>query len=356
MAPEQDTIERKLEYLRKLASIKGIYLSMLKWGATLESIHLNIGASIAYRMLMDMYLHLNFNLDPSGWLWHNLDFTKMFTPNFPPHPYTPTLGTMTSPEIENICWHLSHVISTKEKYLWAQTDEAVKIRIRWIREMMIGRGMDPDVVNGIFALLAVIEGKVRITTYVGLAVVGLSEVMPTHFDVRSPQDWKTPISCEAVSLYENHVGFVRVGWCRVTVPYGSPEIMATEELCDHFTNSVEDFRKRTGMVAGSPEETLYQRVFMLQREQKYHWEGGRHQLILQTIINAVKRVLDREGIIVQFRMMYISFAQEIYYLKYDTHRLWKRWKKILTESEVVDKYVRSGCDRDLLERILAIVT
>jgi len=351
MSEETGTIERKLEYLRKLASIKGIYLSMLNWEALLPVTHMNIASNVTYRMLMDMYLNLNLGIDSSTFEWHPLDYRKMFTPEFPPHPNPANIGSMTPKDLENSLWAFRYFVSSPEGYFAKHMSLTLAEHIYWYGETLRKRGVDTTVIDIMVDLLAFLEGFCKVTTYVGLATVGVSEVMPSWIDIRNPYDWKSTMSIQVTAIYESIVGLARVGYCRVTAPYGAPYLSVTTDLTDHFTASVEDFRKRTGMVAGSPEKTLYQRIFMLQREQDYHQHGGEHQIKLQTIINTVKKVLDREGIMVQARMSYINFAQEIYYLKYEPHRLWKRYKIMLTEDEIIDKYKRGGLNEDILREI-----
>ena len=86
-----------------------------------------------------------------------------------------------------------------------------------------------------------------------------------------------------------------------------------------------------------------------------HVQGGHHQIRLQNLKNHIKRMLNEKGVIAQFRMAYLSFAQELYYLKYEPHRKYKQWKKILTDDELVNKYVRMGCDKNILNEIKEVV-
>jgi hypothetical protein len=170
------------------------------------------------------------------------------------------------------------------------------------------------------------------------------------------------------------VGIARVGYARV----GSFQIKPKPELAERFQQQVKEFKERAGKVAveypfptyppyaygyappAQPyapikPELLYPRAFMYQRVDQYHYNGGSHQIKLQTLINRIKQLLDSEGIMAQQRMSYIAYAQELYYLEYDPHRLWKRWKQILSRSDLRTKYIAMGMDEAILSKIEDIV-
>ena len=97
------------------------------------------------------------------------------------------------------------------------------------------------------------------------------------------------------------------------------------------------------------------RIFMLQRVDQYHYEGGKYQVLSQNLINSVKKILDLAGIMAIARMSYIAYAQELYYIDHPTHRLYKRWKGILTKDDVTTKYLAMGLDSDVMTKIATLV-
>jgi len=337
---EHSLVERKLNYIRFLASIRGVNDAMLRWELLIPLIHINIGGNVLFRLLMDMYMHLNLNIDPTEFQWHNLNFEKMFVPEFPPHWYTPNLGQLSPAQIENYWkkhWY------TALKIIW------------WFEKILKDRGVEDIVLQLLRIIYTVCEAKCKITTYVGSAIVGVSTVMPTWIWMRSPYNFKDSYKVYPINIYENYVGFSLVGFARVISPPYGGTMFLSKDLADHIKSSVDEFRTRTGMVHGSPEQVLWQRVFLWQRYKRLHEKGGEHQLKLQSIIRKVKEICNREGVVAQARMAYIAFAEELAYLKYKGHRYWKHWKEILTEDEIVDKYKRMGCQLSILNKIRSVI-
>jgi len=348
-------VARKLDYIRFLASIRGVNDAMLRWELLLPLIHINIGGNILYRLLMDMYMHLNININPTKFQWHNLDFEKMFVPEMQPHWYTPNLGQLSPAQIENLMWAVREQLSTREGYYWKKHwYHALKI-IWWFEDILRSRGVEDIVLKLLRNITVMCEAKCKITTYVGTAIVGLSVVMPNYVWMRSPYNFKDSFKVYTINIYENYVGFSLVGFTRVISPPYGGTMLLSPKLAEHVKSRVDDFRTKTGMVHGSPEEVLWQRVFFWQRYKRLHEKGGEHQIKLQSIITKVKQICNQEGIVAQHRMAYIAFAEELAYYKYKGHRLWKHWKEILTEDEIIDKYKRMGCDESILNKIRSVI-
>ncbi|MBA7556111.1 hypothetical protein ES705_48809 [subsurface metagenome] len=101
--------------------------------------------------------------------------------------------------------------------------------------------------------------------------------------------------------------------------------------------------------------TLYQRIFMKQRVDQYHYQGGKHQLKMQYNIKNIRPILDRLGVAGNARMMYMCFANEVVYFDHEGHKLYKRWKKLLTPEDVIQKYNKMGCDITVLREIKGMV-
>jgi len=168
-------------------------------------------------------------------------------------------------------------------------------------------------------------------------------------------DWKTEGEFETEFPYENHFDFARWDYARfydtgVTIKPPLPEVL---------DKIIKDFQTRSGYVEieeqGVKYNVLHQRVFMLPRAEKYHWEGGRHQLKLQRIINEVKRLLDRRGISGNLRLGYLSFAQQLAYLYYKSHKYWKHWRDVLTPEDLINKFKKLGLDENILGEIRRMV-
>lgn len=345
----KETYERKMQYVRKLASIEGVHLNMYRWASALDWYYSSIGLNVSFRFLLNMYMTLDFHTDPSNFDWHNVDWWNMFTPAFEK---VPVLDAETSAWLERLFWNVRYWATEKDIPYWKLAGIALKEKMKIAKDILIQRGFSEYFVDMMEEKVALVEGKLSITSYVGFAVVGLSKVYDRWgLKVRNPANWTEELTLETVAMYESHVGFARVDHSRVT---GSPQ--PKKELADHFAGQIEGFRKRVGEVTASPEVlTYYQRIFWWRKTDKMHRHGGYHQVRLQSLARDIRPILDSAGIIASMRGLYISFANELFYLTYEPHRYWKRWKKQLTEPELLEKYIKYGCDKNILEKIKRVV-
>jgi hypothetical protein len=94
---------------------------------------------------------------------------------------------------------------------------------------------------------------------------------------------------------------------------------------------------------------------MLQRVDQYHYHGGTQQLKMQYNIKNIKPILDKHGVISNMRSMYYNFAHELCYASHDSHRLYKKWRKLVAEEDIIQKYIRMGCDEHILREIVGMV-
>lgn len=351
----ESLVKRKLEYIRMLASIRGAYQATLRWEALLPIIHVNLGGKYLLRLLLDMYLALNLNIDSSEFQWHNLNFKKIFSPEIPEDIPTPNLGRMSPTNLEQLAYSLLLQLVTKEGYYWKKSGYHALKTVWWFEDILRENGVDEIVLVVLRDIISVIIAKTQVTTYVGTAIVGISRVNPTSVYTLDPYNYKKKRIIYPTAFYENYVGFARVGYARVGAVMKGSEYYFTETLVDHVKETLIPFLQRTGMVHGSPEQVLYQRVFWWRKHKKMHTYGGHHQLKLQMLIRKVKQILDQEGVLAQHRMAYIIFAEELAYLKYKGHRKLKYWKEILTEDQLIDKYKRMGCKESILEKIKKVV-
>lgn len=383
----KEPIDRKKAYVETLASIDGIDLSMLDWGSLLDLINLEIGIDVVLRTLLDLFLHLNLHFDFGEFDFHNIDFKFEFEPEFIEIPkarydmtkygycyYDPEQAT--SMNLERMIWKWRKWAIERHELTHKSADQSLKNLIANIKESLKEKGLKPEYLDAMEETLSLVEGKFFTTPYVGFTIVGahkvgkkVGEAMELKF--RDAKDWKSEWKIKAYNLYENYVGYARVGYARVT----SRRMRIKKSLPDHIKKEISDFRKRVGVAVEKGKfaipyygdqyapptgyeyesKILYPRVFFLQRVDKLHYEGGSHQIKIQTIINNVKKRLDKHGVVAQARMAYLAFAQELFYLYYKPHKLWKRYRSMLTEKDLMDKYKNMGCDKDMLEIVKGVV-
>jgi len=287
-------------------------------------------------------------------------------------------------DIERFAWDHRYHVAEKNTLEYKKQSTALKTLLEAKKDSMKNIGINPLVVDHTESIAAMVESRVLRGFYVGFAVVGLSRVSQKHeepdpfrarCDARWYENWKDIVDSESVVSHEPLVGYGRVGMFRVA----HYAMMLSKQLTDVAVQKINDFWLRSGLVEAGELSTygglgyqafgyegvygayagylaekykaLYPRVFMLQRVDQYHYEGGHHQILLQTVINRVKQICNKAGIIATVRTAYTSYAQEIYYQKHDSHRLWKTWKRLVSVDDITNKYVQMGCDITVLNRI-----
>jgi len=391
----EDVLHRKLAYLASLADPNAIFTIGDKLINQLKDTQLEISYEAVWRTLEQLYLTLNLTID-----WSQMDFPWLPEDwNFPDD-----LGDLTNPpseqtqkayydvsyydlsyydppevvykDIERFAWNTRYKVSEKHTLEYKKMSVSLKKLIESLKDSLKKTDVADFIPDVVESTLAMVEGRILRGSYVGFSIVGLTRVSKRHepwmkyrapCPTRYPKDWKTIIETESVLAWESVVGFSHVGYARVGAWY----MFLNKAISDAMIQRINEFWTRTGLVeAGElspyggiayyrypPEKikTLWQRIFMLQRMDQYHFEGGKHQLKMQYDIKRIRQLLDQHGVISPLKGAYISFANELKYLEHDSHRLHKRWKKLITEEDIIDKYKRMGLDENILEEIRRLI-
>jgi len=343
----QDAFLRKLSYLTGYASVEGVDLTARKWSSYPGIIYSNIGANVLFRLLMNLYLSLSAHLDSSRFRYFPIDFTQVFEEYYEPRPFPPPKGRLDDSDVELLTWYFRRMATTREGVFY----KADRLSLSKLMEYLVGqmktRGADETWARYIFDLYAVVEGKLQVATIVGLAIVGVSRVQPRTFTVRLPPDFTQAMECENLYVYESHVNIARVNYARVFKVPGSWK----KETADYFASRVDEQITWQSSMSFSPEMLFWPRVFLWTRVDDLHWEGGKYQLELQRIRNEVKPILDANGVANFFRVQYLNFAYELYYLRHRGHRTTRWWKANLTPEDLIEKYKAAGLDEAILRQI-----
>lgn len=368
-------LERKLAYVDNLASREGIDLSMLTWEFELDEILKNISFNVIFNYLLNIYLNFNLHFDLTELDFQMPDFCKFFKESktklsfceiekiekgrygiskYNKCIYDPE--QVTSKPLQRLLWDLRYKTTEKDDLAYKHTSEALKQWIQQLKDYLTQRDVRDFYQDGMFETLALVEGKMLTTSYWDFAAFDVSVFSEENsFKARTTEDWKTESDLETVGIYECHFDWSRFDYARWGDVYEGGTIEVSEEIADELNQRITEFHQRSGFVEQYGEKTIYQRIFFYQKEEKMHWEGGHHQIRLQNLKNHIKRMLNEKGVIAQFRMAYLSFAQELFYMYYQPHRKYKRWKTILTDDELINKYVRMGCEKPILEEIKEVV-
>jgi len=350
--------ERARRYESQFGSIEGVDLTSRYWSATQERSLENVGANQMYRFLLDMMLCLECNLDSTQFDFNPVDYRKLFEPELPPSPIEPRTGEWSHRDIERMLWDFRCRASTKEGYFIKHGGKSLAEFKEYLKRLLVERGCDAELAERFFEVAMMAETKPPACSLVGVAVVGVSKVAPDTYPVRDPRDYKTEIECKNVALYESHVEFARVGYSRVTVEL----TIKIEPLVEFFAPKEWMLAERYSSIRIAPQVyypaytgLFYPRVFHWGRVNRYPIYGSKAQLHVQSAINIVKQLLDREGVMANLRTAYQNYALEVAYKDYRGHRWSKHWKPELTVEQIRKKYIRMGLDPAVLEKIDRVI-
>jgi len=345
-------IWRKRKYVDRFASIPGVHITISYWSLLQPLIHGNIADNLVFRLLLDMYLCLLAHMDYTQFDFNSdVNFYEIFVELYEPRPFTPPKGTVDDRDIERMLWDLRQRLLHRQPYYVEKTGLTAETLIREMKDFLVSRGAEEWWVDYIVTLLAQVAGKMMALCVVGLATVGTARVAPPTYEVYLPPRFEEKIDVENVYVLESPVGIARVGYARVIKKPGSLE----PEVMEVWWSRVDEHLKRQSTIASSPEYVFYPRVFFWQRVPRLHLKGGHHQIMLQNITNIVKRVCDKHGIIGPARTTYQNFALELKYKDYPGHEKETWWRRLMTPEEVIEKYVKRGCEKAILEEIRTLL-
>ena len=349
--PTKDEFLRQILWLLKFADPRALAELWHKWVSLWVLIRFWISYNIIYRYLLDIFLILDLGFSvtefefPRPLPWPELKgrygISKYGQCIYdPPEP--------AQRDIQRSLWDLRYKATMAQVPQYNRIGGSMLPHVEFFRTIWYRRDLRADYVDAMPEKLALVEGKVINAAYVGFTCVGLGRVCAPKTSAsiltfRDPRDWKTELRFETISAYESHVGLARVGYARVTHPKG----WIPKYVADLLKQIIEDFWARA--------EPLARGVFYITRSDQMKLEGTRHQALQQIVINRVKDLLNRHGVFGILRRGYIAFALELMYKDYKGHRLWKQWKHVLTEDELIEKYTRMGLKSDLLREIAWLV-
>jgi len=391
--------DRKEKYTEHTTNPDWINLNMLKWEFKLPKIEFSISFNLTFNFVLDFYLNFDLGIDYSEFDFEMPNFTlylkKVVKAYYNKTRYDESYydpPEIVGKDLARFLWNIRYLTTEKNVGCYKKVGNALKNQVYSLVDILINKGVKREYAEAMIETLLKVEGKILNNSYVGFSIVGLSKVMkPTkgsditvaETEFRWTDDFKTPKKIKTLTTYDSVVGYVRVGYTRVTPGHRGNIVGFKREvlkpLSEDLAKRVDEFKKRSaktpitkGLTRSKevevrpeireitqhippPKHTLYQRVFFLQKREKMKWEGGKHQARLQNIIEHVKPVLDKHGVHGNFRLGYITFAKEYVYLHYKPHRKYKQWKRNLTEDDLVRKYKRMGCDEQILREIISIV-
>jgi len=381
--PYKSPLEKKLAYLLGLASVEGVDLASLKWSYIIPRIHFSISFNVLFNFMLNLYLSLSLHFHMPELDFEMPEFPKFFgilpekikyeeieaiekaqygVTNYDYSYYDPKEAR--SVDLARCAWDLRYKTTERDTPAYKHTDKACGYWTEQYVSNLTSAGVRKEYAQAIVDAIAKAEGKILNSGYWDFAVFDVSkfveEKKPTGpfkdvFKARSPEDWKTELELETLGVYECHWDWDRFDYARWGDTYEGMSIEVDPKLGEILQEKIEDFWKRTGIIEQHGQKVLYQRIFWWQRVQRMHEYGGKHQISLQYLKNDINRLLNQKGVPGMFKIPYLNFAQELYYMYYTPYRRYKQWRKVLTPDDLLAKYKNMGCDEEILKEIKGVV-
>jgi len=344
-------LRRKLKYVKKFASIDGILATYYQFRDLLDLIQLQIGWDTLFRSLLDLHLQLNLHFDPSEFEVFKLKLSQLFPFSLETiekarygisrYDYSIYDPEQVSPKnLERYTWELTykttHHKERKIRHVGRQLVDYLQIH----KDMLAQLGINKDYVQGMHDTIALVEGKILNKAYWGFAVWdGAVWSEEDTYDQRSPEDWSTQLRMETINVYESHWDYSRWDYAR----WVDDDLEMDESIEEYIDKLIEEKHKWV--------EPVWEGTFLLQRIDRLHTTGGYYQLKSQNVNDLVKRICYKHGVPVTQIYAYIAFANELLYMKYTGYRKAKQWRQMVTADDIMNKYVKMGLDRQVLDEI-----
>jgi len=321
---------------------------------TIDLVRESIGFSVLYRTLLDMYLQFDLGFDYKQFEWNPVDFTGFLRPEFRVE-FTPLRKAVygrtkygegvydpeeVSPKrLEQLVWELTQKFTHHKHFKYRHLAKTLEQEFRAVVDMLKGKGVSEDYLEVLKSVILKVEGKILNAGYWGCAIWGVSKWTRKTHKARDPDDLLTELDLETTNVYESYWDYDH--WDYATWSEDGPVI--SEEFTEYLREKIREFFGQT--------EPVWFGTYLLQRSDEMHHTGGYHQIRLQDVIARVKRICHRHGVPMVHVYAYIGFANELLYMYYGGHRKDKQWRKMVTPDDIVEKYVRLGLDRSVLEEI-----
>ncbi|RLI32962.1 hypothetical protein DRO51_00580 [Candidatus Bathyarchaeota archaeon] len=367
----KDLWQRKFEWLKRFANVEAIEQASVRWESLISQIDLSINFNVTLRYLLDLFLQFSLGFDFSELDFYNFDLLgSAFPPTYTEEEkkafrvqkarYDETYfdlsyldpENVTAQPLERALWDIRYKTTEKDAGFYKHVGETVKKYFDIVKQQLKDKKVLDDLLDAMEDILAIVEGKIFNAIYVDLWVVGVSRVPEESehgqvFSFRIPRDWVNEDKAETRYGYEHHVGLMRVGAFRAL----DFNIEFPDELIQPLVQRLQEALDFLSYIEQYGYEVLYPRTWMLQKLERYKHGGGDKQVKLQRIINDIKPILDKHGIIGNFRNAYLTFAKEIAFKDYSGHRRYKQYKKVLTDEDIINKYKSMGLQENILEEI-----
>ena len=360
---------RKANWEKAQTDLFNLSLDLFPIEFNFELPEINWSFNFTFNFLLDLHIQFELGLSEENKAYYGKSrYGESF---YDPPEWNPE-------KFRKLIWDIRYKLTNYKRHDPNFTKETAKKWVEWVYETLVKNGVSEPIAKSVAPLIVYYEGKLSSAGYVGFGLVGYAKVMPipspvllgiaypqSEFYHRSPEDFYTLVKANTITIKESQVGYATVGYCRVspstkkvaTLKARSTYRLVDKTIADKLVESVERGRKMF-----EPQEyygVKYQpfKISQLKYDslEKRRWKGGRHQYLQQEVINRVKRILNRRGVVNWFRKPYIDFALELMYREYESRNK-KKWKVSLeSDDPIIEKYIRQGCDESILREIRNVV-
>lgn len=377
---------RKFNYETAVSNFTSIELSAFEWEFEfpeyqfdwvlnfdfnfLINLDLSLDLSLDFDLLMefrDFYIELGFDfeyLEKAVFDETKYEYSYCDPPNLEPR------------DLIKFAYTIRKKYLDKVGYDYKYTQDAMKKILDSERTVIERMGLDRNVAEYIVRRILISEAKLKSLSYVGFGIVGIMPVASPvengegvgRITCRDPDEFEPTIQAETISPYESHVGFMMVGYSRVSPPpeelyviKGSDENRATVpiEVADTLKENIDNGRMELGVIEIPTEQgtltIMPARSYMHRSAEQKALKGGKHQAMMQNVILFVSKVCNKYGIVGHERITYQNFANELKYYRHRGVRKAKTYKDDADVNSIVDKYVKLGCNRNVLIEIAKYV-
>lgn len=359
----KDPLLRKLLFVQKVTTPDGIWVTYQRFKELLDLIRANIGLNLEFSLLIDIPLTIDLPSIFQQLEFHPKDFSKLVVPYPEKEFLTYQKGyygetyydfsffdppEVTTLHIERYVWNLTYHSTLHDSIGIKQKGKTLKQLLTIQKDVMAKAGVSKGYLDALEYIMANAEARLIHGAYWGVACWDVSSWIQEKDNkpivkIRDPQDWETEIVAETECAFETL-------WdcnCWDYAHWYGENWYLKEEVEQHLDESVKSFHQRI--------EPLWQGTFLLQKSDSMHYSQAYHQVRLQHYMRRAKNILCRLGVVGIQHKNYLAFLQELLYLKHEKTRKHRMWKKLLTKEDIIDKWVKLGLNRSVLETLAKLV-
>jgi len=349
----------KYKFEEKVAGIDGIVTTGQRFQSYFDLIRLWAGWNFEFRFLLDLYLNLYGHIDLEFMDWFDLDFSSLFpeimgcakydVSKFAECVYDPQI---TGRDMENLSWDLTYHTTDHNSLETKLGDKTLRNFIDGLRTVLMPKGIPDYFFDVLEQCVAVAEGKLQRVAYWDVAVWdGNVWVDEDKVEVRDIGDWLSKLLNESIWVFEGWWDWMRWDYGR----WMDDDVVERVRVDPEWINKIGEYLDGKIKAFHETIEPVYSTVRRLERKDRIAWEGGGWIPQMGYFRAIVKKFLQRYGLSGIQYAGYMTFALELARVTVTPKRKWKSWRTVLTEEDLVEKYVNQGLNRDLLNGIRRLI-